>query len=39
MDMIIKKILDKNLDKIQDKPLLDEALPKHNNIRGENYYQ
>ncbi len=37
--MIIKKILDKNLDKIQDKPLLDEALPKHNNIRGENYYQ
>ena len=37
--MIIKKILDKNLDKIQDKPLLNEALPKHNNIRGENYYQ
>jgi len=37
--MIIKKILDKNLDKIQDKPLLDETLPKHNNIRGENYYQ
>ncbi len=37
--MIIKKILDKSLDKIQDEPLLDEALPKHNNIRGENYYQ
>ena len=37
--MIIKKILDKSLDKIQDEPILDEALPKHNNIRGENYYQ
>jgi len=37
--MIIKKILDRNLDKIKDEPLLDEALPKHNNIRGENYYQ
>ncbi len=37
--MIIKKILDKSLDKIKDEQILDEALPKHNNIRGENYYQ
>jgi len=37
--MIIKKILDKSLDKIQDEQLQDEALPKHRNIRGENYYQ
>jgi transposase len=36
--MIIKKILDRSLDKIQDEKLQDEALPKHKNIRGEDYY-
>ena len=37
--MIIKKILDKGLDKISDQQDNQTELPGHNNIRGENYYQ
>lgn len=36
---IIQRILDQNLDQIQDEPDKNEKLPKHQNIRGENYYQ
>jgi transposase len=36
---IIQRILDQNLDQIQDEPEINEALPKHQNIRGKNYYQ
>ena len=36
---IIQRILDQNLDQIQDEPEINKPLPKHQNIRGKNYYQ
>jgi transposase len=36
---IIQRILDQNLDRVQDDPTLNEELPDHGNIRGEDYYQ
>ena len=37
--MIIQRILDKGLDKINGDNVMDQVLPKHQNIRGKDYYQ
>jgi len=36
---IVLSILEKGLDKIDDEPVQEQALPQHHNIRGKDYYQ